>query len=106
MTLTGANCTCVNSSGTAISSAKNGDVIYVTVGDNNHTTQERTVKINATITGCSTYVTSTSWTQDADSEYSCYDYSTTVSSSSTTTACAANSAVTITPRCSATKKYY
>lgn len=71
VTLSGTNCTCTNSSGTTITSASNGDVIYVTVSGNKHTTQERTVKINASITGCSTYTASTSWTQNADSEYSC-----------------------------------
>lgn len=106
MTISGTNCTCVNSSGTAITSAKHGDVIYITVGNNNHNTGTRTVSINAKVSGCSTYTTSASWTQDKDSCYTCYNYTTTLTTSSGTAACAANSGVTVTPKCSYTRLEY
>lgn len=106
MTISGTNCTCVDPSGTEITSAKNGDVIYITVGNNNYNTSEREVSIDAAVAGCSTYTASASWTQSADSEYSCYEHSTSVSRSSSTTSARANSDVTITPNCTSTIKYY
>ena len=106
MTISGTNCTCVDPSGTEITSARDGDVIYITAGDNNYNTDTREVSIDAAVTGCSTYTASASWTQAADSEYSCYEYSTSVSRSSSTTSATANSDVTITPHCTSTIKYY
>lgn len=106
VSISGTNCTCVDPSGAEITSAKNGDVIYITVGNNNYNTSVREVSIDASVTGCSTYTASASWTQSADSEYSCYEYSTSVSRSSSTTSARANSDVTITPKCTSTVKYY
>lgn len=106
MTISGTNCTCVDPSGTEITSARDGDVIYITAGDNNYNTSVREVSIGAAVTGCSTYTAGASWTQAADSEYHCYEYSTSVSRSSSTTSARANSDVTITPNCTTTIKYY
>lgn len=94
-TVTGDRCTPSDQHGTKLSTVTGGTRIYVSkVTSNAHNESTKNVNLNVFFTevcdGEGSYIQA-SWTQSADSTYTCKNHTTTLTASSATAECAANS---------------